>query len=87
MVVIPETLDSRSRAERNLFIFAVKKPHMFSDHCSWYPEITLHQKSSAERVISHIKMVFVCHSTQLMVMSDNGPQFDYYKFKHFLKEF
>lgn len=54
-------------------MFAVKNFTFFSDHYLWYPEITSLQKSSVERVISHIKIVFVYHSTQPMVMSDNGP--------------
>jgi len=61
------------------------------DYFSRYPEVIELTSTSSKAVISSLKAIFSCHGIPLVLMSDNGPQFDssdmkqfanFYGFKH-----
>lgn len=58
-------------------MFAVKKIHILFRSLFVVSRNNIAAEVSVECVISRTKLVFVCHSTHPMVMSDNEPQFNY----------
>lgn len=57
------------------------------DYLSHVPEIILLEEITAEHVIMHMKSIFARHGIPEVVMSDNGPQSDGYKFRQFVNKY
>ena len=53
------------------------------DYFSRYPEVIELTSTSSKAVISSLKAIFSCHGIPLVLMSDNGPQFDSSDMKQF----
>ena len=70
----------------DLFEYANKNYLVIMDYYSLWPEVYQLKNANTECVIEATKEAFSRHGIAEEVISDNGPQFSAFKYKHFAKE-
>ena len=71
----------------DLFHFSGKEYLLIVDIYSKFPEIIcLNKNTTADNVINKTKEVLARHGKPDIIYSDNGPQFNCFKFKQFMDE-
>jgi len=71
----------------DLFYWAGKEYLLVVDSYSGYPELAvLHNNSTSQTVINHLKAMFARQGIPEKLMTDNGPQYASRKFKDFVQK-